>query len=146
MPLVSQSYVLVCHTNVICMSLAPTRTPFVCHSYVLAYYLYAIICHSYVILMYLYVILCHSYVPVCHSYNTRMWSYAPACHSYVLVFHPYVTRCFCMSSVCHSYVLVCHPYVTRIYLYDIRVSLVCGFTMNIKFLASSIKVRLWETH
>ena len=32
----------------------------------------------------------------------------------------YVTR---MSSVCHSYLLVCHSYV-------IRMSLVCGFTMN----------------
>ena len=30
-----------------------------------------------------------------------------------------------MSSVCHSYVLVCLSYVTRMYLYVIRISLVC---------------------
>ena len=32
--------------------------------------------------------------------------------------------------VCHSYVLVCHLYVTPMYLYVIRISLVCGFTMD----------------
>ena len=47
------------------------------------------------------------------------------CQSYALVFHPYVTRSNRMSSVCHSYVLVCHPYVTRMYLYAIRMLLVC---------------------
>ena len=69
-------------------------------------------------------------------------------HSYILVCHPYVTRmyscvipmslaCTIMSSLYHSYVLVCHPYVTRMYLHvirmslvGIRMSLVCGFTMN----------------
>ena len=62
---------------------------------------------------------------------TRMSS---ACHSCVLVCHPYVTRLACtrMSSVCRSYILVCHPYVTRVYLYVIRISLVCGFTMNLQ--------------
>ena len=42
-----------------------------------------------------------------------------------------------MPFVYHSYVLVCHPYVTRMcsyvthmYSYVIRMSLVCGFTMN----------------
>ena len=32
----------------------------------------------------------------------------------------------------NQYVLVCHPYVTRMYSYVIRMSLVCGFTMNLK--------------
>ena len=58
-----------------------------------------------------------SYVLVCHPYVTRMY----LCHTYD-------TR---MASVCHSYVLVCHPYVTRMYSYSIRVSLVCGFTINL---------------
>ena len=30
-----------------------------------------------------------------------------------------------------QHVLVCHPYVTRMYSYLIRMSLVCGFTMNL---------------
>ena len=76
---------------------------------------------------------CHPYVTrmsfVCHVIRmslvcTRMLS---VCHSYVLICHLYVTR---MSSVRHSYVLVCHPYVTRMYSSVIRMSLVCGLTMN----------------
>ena len=69
-----------------------------------------------------------------HPYVTPMPS---VCHSYVLACHPYVTRMYSMSSVshsyvpvCHSYVLLCYPYVTRMYSYVIRMSLVCGFTMN----------------
>ena len=38
----------------------------------------------------------------------------------------YVTRIYSYVMVS----LVCHPYVTRMYLYVIRMSLVCGFTMN----------------
>ena len=65
----------------------------------------------------------------CHPYVTLMYSYVLACHPYVTritlssVSHSYVP-------VCHSYVLVCYPYVTRMYSYVIRMSLVCGFTMN----------------
>ena len=73
-------------------------------------------CHPYVTPM---PSVCHSYVLVC----TRMSS---VCHSYYSmssVSHSYVP-------VCHSYVLVCYPYVTRMYSYVIRISLVCGFTMN----------------
>ena len=105
------------------------------------------------------VLVCHSYVT--RILYTRIPS---VCHSYVLVCHPYVTRmysyvihmsllCTRMSSICHSYVLVCHPYVTRIYSYVIRMSLVCthmssvchscvipmslvcGFSMNLKSLS-----------
>ena len=42
--------------------------------------------------------------------------------------------CIRMSSVCHSSVLVSHWYVTCMYSYVIRISLVCGFTMNPKIL------------
>ena len=49
------------------------------------------------------------------------------CHSNVIRMSLVYTR---MSSVCHSYVLVCQPYVTRMYSCVIRMSLVCGFTMN----------------
>ena len=79
------------------------------------------VCHSYVIRMSL----------VCTRMSFVCTSMSSVCYSYVLVCHPYVTR---MSSVCHSYVFVCHPYVTRMYLYVIRMSLVCGFTMNHKFI------------
>ena len=60
---------------------------------------------------------CHSYVLVC----IRM---SLVCTRMSLIY----TR---MSSVCHSYVLVCHPCVTRMYPYVIRLSLVCGFAMNL---------------
>ena len=88
--------------------------------------------HSYVIRMSLACTcmssVCHSYALVCHPYVTHMYSYvtrvlllwtrmSPVCHSYILVCH----------LVCHSYVLACQPYV-------IRMSLVCGFTMNPKIL------------
>ena len=39
--------------------------------------------------------------------------------------------CTHMSFGCHSYVLVCHPYVTLTFWYVTRMSLVCGFTMNL---------------
>ena len=42
------------------------------------------------------------------------------CHSYVPLCHSYITR---MSSVCTRVSLVCH---------SIRMSPVCGFTMNLK--------------
>ena len=65
----------------------------------------------------------------CHPYVTRM--------EFVCHFIRMSLLCTRISSVCHSYipacylyVLVCHPYVTRMYSYVIRVSLVCGFTMN----------------
>ena len=85
---------------------------------------------------------CHSHVPVCHAYVTRMYSYvicmsvvctrmSPVCYSYVLVVICMSLVCTRMSSVSHSYVLEYHPYVTRMYSYVIRMSLVCGFTMNI---------------
>ena len=47
--------------------------------------------------------------------------------SYVICMSLVSTR---MSALCHSYVLVCQPYVTLMYSYGIRMSLVCGFTMN----------------
>ena len=69
------------------------------------------------------------------------------CHSYVVhmsfVYHSYVTRislaCVLMSPVSHSYVLVCHPYIICMYSYVIRLSLVCGFTMNSFLLERSYK-------
>ena len=54
MSFVCQSYVLVFHSDVICMSLVCTRISSVCHWYV---------------------IVCHSYVLACHSYVTRTYSY-----------------------------------------------------------------------
>ena len=52
-------------------------------------------------------------------------------------FQCYIQYVICMSlvcsgmlSVCHSYVLVCHLYETHMYSYVMRLSLVCGFTMN----------------
>ena len=91
----------------------------------------------------------------CHSYVTRMCLYLSLCTRMLFICHSYIlyvirmslssTR---MSSVCHSYVLICHPYVIRMYScvirtslvctrksslcqsYVIRMSLVCGFTMN----------------
>ena len=63
---------------------------------------------------------CACILPICMRIPS-VWQ------SYVLVCHPYVTG---ISSVCHSYVLICHSYVTRMYSYVIRISLVCGFTMN----------------
>ena len=57
---------------------------------------------------------------------------------YVLIFHSYVSRMYSYASVRHSYVLVWHPYVTRMYSYLIRMSLVCGFTMNLHWRLSTI--------
>ena len=73
---------------------------------------------------------CQSYVLVCHSYIILLSLAWLVCHSYVI---PYVRKshvCTRMPFVCHSYVLECHSYATRMHLYVIRMSLVCGFTMN----------------
>ena len=93
-------------TYVIHMSLVCTCMSLVCHLYVTHMY-------SHVIHMSL---ICTCMSSGCNS-RTRMSS---VCHLYVT----------CMPSVCHSYVLVFHPYVTCMYLYIIRVSLACAFTMN----------------
>ena len=128
MPIVCQSYVLACHTYVICMSLVSTRMLFICHSYLLVYYLCALVCHSYVTRMYSYEMVCHSYVVVSHPNVTGV------CHPYITRMYSYFIRmslvCTRMSSVCHSYVLLCHPHVAGMYSYVIRMSLVCDFTMN----------------
>ena len=112
----------------------------------------SLLCHSYVIRMpFVY----HSYVNGMSNVCTRMLL---ICHTDVIRMYSYVicillvcTRkdvkeklsnflgirilsvCTRMSSVCHSYVLVCHLYVTRIYSYVIRVTLVCGFTVNLYY-------------
>ena len=93
---------------------------FVCQPYVL-------VCHSHVICMSL---LCARTVHLCTCMPF-------ACHSYVLVCYMYVTRMYLNVMICHSYVIVCHPYVTRMYLYVIRMSLVCGFTIEPETLATS---------
>ena len=69
---------------------------------------------------------------VSHPYVTRIYSYVLQMS---LVCSHISSACLlgtCMSFVCHSYVLVCHSYVlvyrlhvTAIYLYIIRLSLVC---------------------
>ena len=76
---------------------------FVCHSYLLVFYLYTLECHLYVTCMYFYAMICHLYVLVCHLYVPRMY--------------------LCVM-VCHSYILVCHPYVISIYSYVICMLLV----------------------
>ena len=117
-----KSYVLVCHSYFIRISLVCACMASLCHSYVTG------LC-SYVIRISL----------VC----TRMSS---ICHSYVFVYHPCVTfmllLCTRMSSVCHWYVLVCHPYVTRVYSYVIRISFVCVFTMNPNFIEKDFSL-IW---
>ena len=89
------------------------------------------VCYSYVTCRYSHVIgmslVCARILSVC----TRMYSYVMVCHSYLLVCNGVSLVCTRMSSVCHSHVLVCHPYFTRMYSYVIRMSLVCGFTMNL---------------
>ena len=129
MPFVCQSYILVCHTYVIRMSLLCacilsicTRMLFVCHSYVL-------VCHLYVTCMYSHVMVCHSFVLVCHLCFTHIYSY--------LIRMSLV--CTRMLFVCHSYVPVCHPYVTRMYSYAICMSLVCTRM-------SSLLTRMWFYH
>ena len=77
-PLLRISFVLVCHSYVIrisllCayvvrMSLICTHMLSLCHSYVL-------VCHPYVPCMYWYVTRMYSYVLVCQLYVTRMYSY-----------------------------------------------------------------------
>ena len=70
---------------------------------------------------------CHSYVIHMYSYDTRMsfvcTRMSSASHSYVFVCHPYVT---CM----YSYVIPMPLVFTRMYSYVVRMSIVCGFTMN----------------
>ena len=94
----------------------------------------SLLCHSYAIHMSLVCTrmscVCHSYVLVCHSYVTVCTCMSFVCHSYVLVCHHMSLVCTRMSFVCHLYLLVCHSYVTRMFLYVIRMSLVCGFAMN----------------
>ena len=116
-----QSYVLVCHSHVIRMSLVSacilsvcTRLSLVCHSYVL-------VCHPYVTRM-------HSYVALISLVCTRISS---ICHSYDWYVIRMSLLCTPMSPVCRSYVLVCHPYVTRIYSEVIHMSLVRGVTMSL---------------
>ena len=116
-----QSYVLVCHSHVIRMSLVIacilsvcTRLSLVCHSYVL-------VCHPYVTRM-------HSYVALISLVCTRISS---ICHSYDWYVIRMSLLCTPMSPVCRSYVLVCHPYVTRIYSEVIHMSLVRGVTMSL---------------
>ena len=81
---------------------------------------------------------------VCHSYANLMYSYVThmsfVCHSYVLICYLHVLVCNGMSLACtrflsvyYSYVLVCLPYVTRMYSYVIRMSFVCGFTVNLVY-------------
>ena len=55
-----QSYVSVCHSYLIRMSLVDTRMSFVCLLYVLVFYLHVLVCHSYVSSMYSYVMVCDS--------------------------------------------------------------------------------------
>ena len=92
-PFVCQSYVLVCHTYVICMSLV-LRT---CHSYITRVCSYFIYMYSYAIRM---AVVCTGISSVCHSYVL-------VCNGMPLVY----TR---MSFVRHSHLLVCHPNVTCI--------------------------------
>ena len=149
MPFVWQSYVLVCHSYVIHMSLVYTRMSFVSHSYALARM--SCVCHSHVLARVS--SLCNSYVlarmsSVCHSYVLACMS--SLYHSYVLAHMSSVCYSYVlarMSSVCHSYVLACHPYVSRMCML-----LVCGFTMNHFSKADSHmsicnkQFNLWEKH
>ena len=136
------SYVTHMYGHIIRMSLVCarilsifTRMPFVCQSYVLVY-------HLYVTRMYLYVMVCHLYILLYQPYVTRIYSclirmslvysrMSFVCHSYVFVHHSYVTRMYSyvirMSLVCTRMSFVCHSYVLVV----IRMSLVCGFTMNL---------------
>ena len=72
-------------------------------------------CHLYVMS-----VVCPLYVLVCHPHATRVYSYVirMSLDSHVLACHPYVARTY--------------SYVIRVYLYVIRISLVCGFTMNLQ--------------
>ena len=111
-PFLRHSYVFVCHSCVICISLVGhryvTRKSSVCYSYVTHMYAYfirmSLVCTRMSSV-------CHPYVLVCHSHVTCMYQ-----HMY-----SYVTRisfvCIRMSPVCHSYVLVCHSYVSRLWFY-----------------------------
>ena len=90
-----------------------------------------ILSHSFAICM---SFVCQSYVLSCHWYFICM-SLLYACKSSVCTRTPFV---------CHSYLLVCRLYATRMYSYVIRMSLVCGFTMNyIKCFTENTK--LWES-
>ena len=107
---------------------------YICFHRVIEYGKASLLCHSYAIHMSLVCTriscVCHSYVLVCHSYVTVCTCMSFVCHSYVLVCHHMSLVCTRMSFVCHLYLLVCHSYVTRMFLYVIRMSLVCGFAMN----------------
>ena len=112
MSFVCQSYVLVCHSYAISMSLAWTHMSFACHSYVLVYYLHVLVCHLYVIRMYSYAV-CRSLV--CHPFVNRIYLFVIRVSLVCTGMYWYDIR---MLFVCtHSHVLVCHPYVTRVWFY-----------------------------
>ena len=77
---------------------------------------------------------CHLHAPVFYLYLRVSHSYVSRMEWYVICMSLLCTRmslvCTCMSSVCQQYVLVCHQYVTCMYSYVIRMSLICGSTMN----------------
>ena len=91
--------------------------PFAFHSHVIRI---SFACQSYVVRISL---VCARMLSVCTCMSF-------VCHSYVRVCHLHVTRMYSYVMVCHSYVFVCHPYVTRMYSCIIRMSLLCGFTMD----------------
>ena len=78
--------------------------------------------HLHVICMCMYFTYVYAYAIRMSVVCTRMSS---VCHWYVLVCNDMPLVCTRISSVCNSYVLVCHPLVIRMYLYVIRMSLVC---------------------
>ena len=87
---------------------------FVCHSYVVLFYLYFLAWHSYVTRMYSHII-CMSLI--C---NHMSWYFIPMYSCAICVSLAYTP----MPSVSRPYVLVCYSYVTRIYSHVTRVSLV----------------------
>ena len=119
MSFICDSYVLVCHAHVTCISMYVTRM----YSYAIRMWhintkmsflcdLYVLVCHPYVILLYLYVIrisfVCtRLYATVCTPYVTHMYSY--------VIYMSLV--CSRILFVCHSYVLLCYLHATDMWLY-----------------------------
>ena len=116
MPFACQSYVLVCHTHVIRMSLVCaciwsicTRMPFLCQSYVL-------VCHLYVTRMYSYVIrmslVCTCMASICHSYVGLPWTFKQPVRNieslwkYALKWTRYLISIFIVSFDQYEHVLV----------------------------------------
>ena len=97
-----QSYVLVCHSHVIRMSLVCACILSVCTRMSSLCYTYALISRPHFTCMYSYIIHMSVVWLVCHPYVTFMYSYV-TCMSLI---------CTRLSSVCHSYLLGSHPYVT----------------------------------